>query len=163
MLVPICNLGRYLSAGSIEDGQAAFCESIRRDAQGSAAPGGGLLSRRTDWLDPPAARPVTRGAALLTFRPWGPREGPAGGRARAAEVASVAQTDGEVTAMQERREQLVERLRTAEQARDLLKELERHLKEKDNPDLERLLTQLDQMAQSLPEVDRIRWFIQSDV
>ena len=65
--------------------------------------------------------------------------------------------------MQERREQLVERLRTAEQARDLLRELERHLKEKDNPDLERLLTQLDQMAQSLPEVDRIRWFIQSAV
>jgi hypothetical protein len=31
MLVPTCNLGRYLSAESIEDRQAAFCEKIRKE------------------------------------------------------------------------------------------------------------------------------------
>jgi len=63
--------------------------------------------------------------------------------------------------MQERREQVVERLRNAEQARDLLTELERRLKKEDGPELERLLSQLDQLAQPFPEADRIRWFIES--
>lgn len=65
--------------------------------------------------------------------------------------------------MEERREQLVERLRTAEQARDLLRELERLLKEEDSPELEGTLERLDRLAQSLPEADRIRWFIESAV
>ena len=63
--------------------------------------------------------------------------------------------------MQERREQLAERLRNAEQARDLLTELERRLKEEDGPELESILSQLDQLAQPLPEADRIRWYIES--
>ncbi len=63
--------------------------------------------------------------------------------------------------MQERREDLAERLRNAEQARDLLAELERRLKDEDRPDLERTLAQLDRLAQALPEADRIRWFIES--
>ncbi|HEV2742598.1 MAG TPA: hypothetical protein VGV91_05540 [Rubrobacter sp.] len=63
--------------------------------------------------------------------------------------------------MQERREQMAERLRTAEQARDLLDELERRLKHEDGPELERLLSRLDQVARPLPESDRIRWFIES--
>lgn len=70
-------------------------------------------------------------------------------------------TDGEAAAMEERREQLVERLRQAEQARDLLRELERLLKEEDNPQLERTLERLDRLAQSLPEADRLRWFMES--
>ena len=63
--------------------------------------------------------------------------------------------------MEERRGQLVERLRQAEQARDLLRELERLLKEEDGPDLEGTLDGLDRLAGSLPEADRIRWFIES--
>ena len=63
--------------------------------------------------------------------------------------------------MQERREQLAERLRNAEQARDLLTELERRLKEEDGPELESLLSQLDQLAQPLPEADRLRWYFES--
>lgn len=49
----------------------------------------------------------------------------------------------------------------AEQARDLLRELERLLKDEDSPHLESTLAQLDQLAQPLPEADRIRWFIES--
>ncbi len=63
--------------------------------------------------------------------------------------------------MRERREQMAERLRTAEQARDLLSELERRLKHEDDPEPERLLSRLDRLAPSLPEADRIRWFIES--
>lgn len=63
--------------------------------------------------------------------------------------------------MQERRGQMAERLRTAEQARDLLVELERRLKKEDGPELEGLLSQLDRLAQPLAEADRIRWFIES--
>ena len=63
--------------------------------------------------------------------------------------------------MQKRREQMAERLRNAEQARDLLTELERRLKRKDGPELERLLSQLERLAEPLPEADRIRWFIES--
>jgi hypothetical protein len=56
---------------------------------------------------------------------------------------------------------MAERLRNAEQARDLLTELERRLKEEDGPELESLLSRLDQLAQPLPEADRIRWYIES--
>lgn len=63
--------------------------------------------------------------------------------------------------MRERHEQLAERLRKAEEARDLLSDLERRLKDEDRPELERPLAQLDRLAQSLPEPDRIRWFIES--
>ena len=62
--------------------------------------------------------------------------------------------------MQERHEQLAERLRNAERARNLLSDLERRLNE-DDPELKPLLSQLDQLAQPLPEADRIRWFIES--
>lgn len=65
--------------------------------------------------------------------------------------------------MEERRGQLVERLRHAEQARDLLRELERLLKEEDSLEMERTLERLDLLAQPLPEADRIRWFIESAV
>ena len=60
------------------------------------------------------------------------------------------------------REQMVEVLRKAEQARDLLSELERHLAE-GNTEPERYLTQLDQLAQSLPEADSIRVLIERAV
>ena len=63
--------------------------------------------------------------------------------------------------MQERRKQMTERPRTAEQARDLLGELERRLKHEDPPELEHLLSRLDQLARPLPAADRIRWFIGS--
>ena len=63
--------------------------------------------------------------------------------------------------MRERREQMAERLRTAEQARDLLSELERRLKHEDDAEPESLLSRLDQLARPLPEADRIRWFIES--
>ncbi len=63
--------------------------------------------------------------------------------------------------MQERREQMAQRPRNAEQAQDLLTELERRLKKEDGPELERLLSRLDRLAQPLPEADRIRWFIES--
>jgi len=63
--------------------------------------------------------------------------------------------------MQDRNEQLAERLRTAERARDLLVDLERRLKDQDDPELERLLAQLDRVAGSLPEADRVRWFVES--
>lgn len=63
--------------------------------------------------------------------------------------------------MEERRGQLVERLHQAGQARDLLRELERLLREEDNPEMERTLERLDRLARSLPEADRIRWFIES--
>ena len=58
------------------------------------------------------------------------------------------------------REQMLEELRKAEQARDLLKELERRLAG-GNTELESLLTQLERVAQSLPEPDPIRLLIES--
>jgi hypothetical protein len=60
------------------------------------------------------------------------------------------------------REQMLEELRKAEQARDLLKELERRLAG-GNTELEGLLTQLERVAQSLPEPDPIRLLIESAV
>ena len=65
--------------------------------------------------------------------------------------------------MQERREQLLQELRKAEQARDLLSELERLLKEENHPELERCLTQLKQLAQSLPEDHIVRLVIESAI
>lgn len=63
--------------------------------------------------------------------------------------------------MQERREQLLEDLRKMEQARDLLRELEPHLTEQQGPELVRHLTQLEQLAQSLPEGHSVRLLIES--
>jgi hypothetical protein len=73
----------------------------------------------------------------------------------------VTQIDREVKAMPPR-EQMLEELRKAEQARDLLKELERRLAG-GNTELEGLLTQLERVAQSLPEPDPIRLLIESAV
>ena len=56
---------------------------------------------------------------------------------------------------------MTERLRNAEQARSPLSELEHRLKKEDGPGLEPLLSQLDHLAQPLPEADRIRWFIEA--
>jgi hypothetical protein len=71
------------------------------------------------------------------------------------------QNDGEVPPVQERREQMGERLRTADQARDILSELERRLKKEGGPELKSLLSRLERLAQPLPEADRIRLFIES--
>ena len=49
-------------------------------------------------------------------------------------------------------EQMIEELRKAEQATDLLTELERRLSA-GNTDLGSLLTQLEQLGRSLPEAD----------
>ena len=65
--------------------------------------------------------------------------------------------------MQERREQLAERPRKAEQARDLLRDLKRNLKEAGRPGPERPLARLERLARPLPEADRIRRFIGSAV
>jgi hypothetical protein len=75
--------------------------------------------------------------------------------------------------MQERREQLLQELRKAEQARDLLSELERLLKEENlqeeslkegnRPDLGRYVTQLERLAQSLPEGHSVRLLIESAI
>ena len=53
--------------------------------------------------------------------------------------------------MEQRREQLVEEIRIAERARDLLAGLERRLKERDRSDLEKHLGRLERLAGSLPE------------
>ena len=60
-------------------------------------------------------------------------------------------------------EQMLEELRKAEQARDLLSELERRLRAGDQAELERYLTHLEQLAQSLPETDPMRLLIESAV
>ena len=65
--------------------------------------------------------------------------------------------------MQERREQLPQVLRKAEQARDLMSELERLLKEENHPEQWRCLTQLKQLAQSLPEGYSVRLLIESAI
>jgi hypothetical protein len=61
------------------------------------------------------------------------------------------------------REQMVEELRKAKLARDLLSELERRLKEENNTELEGYLTQLEQLAQSYPEEHTTRLLIESAV
>ena len=75
----------------------------------------------------------------------------------------MARTDGEVGTVQERREQLVEEIRTAGRARDLLAGLERRLKDKDRPDLEEYLGRLDRLAASLPEGHTARLLVESAV
>jgi len=56
-------------------------------------------------------------------------------------------------------EQMLEELRKAEQARDLMSEVERRLSA-GNTDLQNLLSQLEQLGQSLPESDPIRLLIE---
>jgi hypothetical protein len=56
-------------------------------------------------------------------------------------------------------QQMLEELRKAEQARDLLSELERRLSA-GNTDLQNLLGQLEQLGQSLPQSDPIRLLIE---
>jgi hypothetical protein len=63
--------------------------------------------------------------------------------------------------MQQRREQLLEELRRAEQARDLLRELEHNLSEEKGPEFARRVRQLEQLAQSLPEAHIVRLVIES--
>jgi hypothetical protein len=62
-----------------------------------------------------------------------------------------------------RREQLVEEIRTAERARDLLAVLERRLKERDRKDLEEHLGHLERLAGSLPEAHPVRQLVESAV
>ena len=63
--------------------------------------------------------------------------------------------------MQERREQLVEEIRTAERARELLEGLERRLKGNDRSDLEEYLERLDRLAASLPEGHTVRLLVET--
>jgi hypothetical protein len=65
--------------------------------------------------------------------------------------------------MQQRREQLLQELRTAEQARDLLRELERLLQEENHPEAGRYENQLERLAQSLPEGHAVRLLIESGI
>jgi hypothetical protein len=65
--------------------------------------------------------------------------------------------------MQERREQLLQELRKAEQARDLLSELERLPKEENHSELRRCVRQLKRLAQSLPEGHSVRLLIESAI
>ena len=69
----------------------------------------------------------------------------------------------QLTGIQERREQLLQELRKAEQARELLSELECLLKEENHPELGRNLTQLKRLAQSLPEGHSVRLLIKSAI
>ena len=64
---------------------------------------------------------------------------------------------------QERREQLLEEMHTAERARDLLAALERRLNERDRSDLEEHLERLDQLAESLPEAHSVGLLIDSAI
>src|SRR5215208_1284671 len=58
--------------------------------------------------------------------------------------------------MEQWREQLVEEIRIAERAQDLLAGLERRLKERDRSDLEEHLVHLERLAGSLPEAHTVR-------
>ena len=58
--------------------------------------------------------------------------------------------------MEQWREQLVEEIRIAERARDLLAGLERRLKERDRSNLEKHLGRLERLAGSLPEAHTVR-------
>ena len=63
--------------------------------------------------------------------------------------------------MQQRREQLLEELRIAEQARDLLRELEHNLSEEKGREDAAQVRRLEQLAQSLPEAHIVRLVIES--
>jgi hypothetical protein len=60
----------------------------------------------------------------------------------------------------ERREQLVEELRIAERARDLLAGLEQRLDDNDRSDLQEHLGRLDQLEESLPEGRIVRLLVE---
>jgi hypothetical protein len=60
-------------------------------------------------------------------------------------------------------EQITDELHKAEQAHDLLSELERRLAAGDQAHLERYLTHLEQLEQALPEPDPIRLLIEDAV
>ena len=72
-------------------------------------------------------------------------------------------TDWEASAVHERREQLLEEIRTAERARELLAGLERRLKERDRSELEEHLGRLERLAGSLPEAHTVRLLAESAV
>ena len=63
--------------------------------------------------------------------------------------------------MQQRREQLLKELRRAEQARDLLRELEHNLPEEKGPEDAAQVRRLEQLARSLPEAHIVRLVIES--
>jgi uncharacterized protein (UPF0216 family) len=63
--------------------------------------------------------------------------------------------------LHEQREHLLEELRTAEQARDLLRELEPHLTDRKGTELQGHIRQLEQLARSLPEAHIVRLVIES--
>ena len=65
--------------------------------------------------------------------------------------------------MEQWREQLVEEIRIAERAQDLLAGLERRLKERDRSDLEEHLGHLERLAGSLPEAHTVRLLVDSAV
>ena len=79
-----------------------------------------------------------------------------------AQSAPGGATDREVGDMSVPLEQMLEELRKAEQARDLMSEVERRLSA-GNTDLENLLRQLEQLGQSLPQSDPIRLLIEEAV
>ena len=62
--------------------------------------------------------------------------------------------------MEQRHERLVEELRMAERARELLAGLEWHLKNRERADLENHLRQLDRVAGSLPERNIVRQLVE---
>src|SRR5215217_6422708 len=72
-----------------------------------------------------------------------------------------ARPDGGDDAMEQRRERLIEEVRKAERARELLAGLERHLKNRDRADLENHLRQMDRLAGSLPEGDTVRLLVEN--
>lgn len=72
-------------------------------------------------------------------------------------------TDREASAVHEQRERLVEEIRTAERARELLVGLERRLKQRDRKDLEEHLGHLERLAGSLPEAHPVRLLVESAV
>jgi hypothetical protein len=64
---------------------------------------------------------------------------------------------------QQWREQLVEEIRTAQRALELLAGLERRLKERDRSDLEEHLGHLERLAGSLPEAHPVRLLVEGAV
>src|SRR5215217_5454799 len=68
--------------------------------------------------------------------------------------------DGGDNAMEQRGERLVEEIRMAERARELLAGLEWCLKNRDHADLENHLRQLDRLARSLPEGHIVRLLVE---
>jgi hypothetical protein len=72
-------------------------------------------------------------------------------------------TDREGSAVHEQRERLVEEIRTAERAWDLLVGLERRLKQRERKDLEEHLGHLERLAGSLPEAHPVRLLVESAV